>query len=249
MVRGIRNLQQSDRFTPSWVALLSALLALAALPFFGFLVGRFVTHTMEERYVVASLIPFIIAVSVALKHRFQSDRVFYPSLALLLLIATGTGVAHMSADRAKSQRILGKMTISPQVVQELATHPSERLYVQNTSDLFLNSYYAPSALVQQRLSAIYDSDRELAVRGNDTDAVTANYLRQFQPFSTIRYPDFIAQRDPLLLHNKKAGLDWVSVDLQSHQVPMQLQGSALGNDVFRVTHAPPLLLHPSPPAR
>ena len=86
-----------------WIALWAALLAFAALPFFGYLFGKFVTHTMEVRYVIAALIAFAVALALALKDRLRSDRFFHGLLAAILCLSTLAGIVQIRAEQRSSR--------------------------------------------------------------------------------------------------------------------------------------------------
>src|SRR6202044_957754 len=67
----------------TWVALFS----MALLPFFGYLFGRFVTHTMEVRYVIAALIAFAATFGIVLERKLRSTAFYYSALTLITAAA------------------------------------------------------------------------------------------------------------------------------------------------------------------
>ena len=216
-----------------WVGLWTALLAFAALPFFGYLFGKFVTHTMEVRYVIAALIAFAVALALVLEKRLRSDAVFYGLFSGMLVVATLAAAVQIRAERHNSDAILAALTVPPALTAELETHPGERLYTQSLTDLFTNSYYAPTPLIRERITLLYNANEEVHWLGHNTNAVTAEYLQRFSPLAVSPYTQFFAQRAPLLLQYG-TGWEWVGKDLQARHMLEQPLGTALNGKLLRV---------------
>lgn len=212
-----------------WVALL----AFVALPFFSFLFGRFVTHTMEVRYVAATIIPFVVVAALVLD-RFLRSTWFFTVLELaILLAAISITSVQIAAARASGASLLASMDIPPGLQQELDTHASERLYTQSVSDFFLNSYYARNPEVAQRLVLVYDEPREIHWLGHNTNAITAVYLGRFSNLSVIPYCQFLQQSDPLLiLYNDT--WSWIDNEMTTTGVPTESRGPLLRGQLIRL---------------
>ena len=219
-----------------WIGLWAALLAFAALPFFGYLFGKFVIHTMEVRYVIAALIAFAVSLAMVLEKQLRSNRFFYGLFTTMLVVATLAAGVQIRSERRNSDAILAALTVPAALRGELAAHPGERLYTQSLTDLFTNSYYAPTPLIRERITLLYDADEEVRWLGHNTNAVTAEYLRRFSPLAVAPYARFLQQPAPLLL-DYGTGWEWVSKDLEAHHLAEQRLGPALRGELLRVCTA------------
>ncbi|GAA3754114.1 glycosyltransferase family 39 protein [Terriglobus aquaticus] len=231
-LRGKRS--ELSKATSAMLGFGIALIALAMLPIFGYLVGRFVTHTMEVRYVVASLIPFIIALAVASGKPFRSRPVFLLAMSVTVFLATASVYSRIRNERDHAATVRARLQPSASVIARLRSNPAEHLYVQSTGELFLDAYYAPTQVPADRLAVIYDRPAEVSILGNDTDAVTAENASHFLPFATVRYQDFKAQPMPLLVNKETSGMDWIGKDLNLQHVPEYVVGDALASHIVQV---------------
>ena len=191
------------------------------------------THTMEVRYVIAALIAFALTFALVLGERLRSDHFFYVLFPAMLLLATVAATTQIVADRRKSDALLATLTVPPALAAELAAHPADRLYTQSLTDLFTDSYYAPTPLVRERITLLYDESKELQWLGHNTNAVTAVYLHRFSPLATAPYAQLLAQPAPLLL-DYNTGWEWVGKDLAARPVPEEVLGMALGGRLVRL---------------
>jgi len=231
--RRFRNHPKSD---PAY--LWAALLSFAALPFFGYLFGKFVTHTMEVRYVIAALVAFAVVIALLLQPRLQSKRFFLGSLSAILLFGTVSSAYQIVLEQRRREITLAEFIVPPELKSELVANPRERLYTQDLEGFFLGRYFTPDPLVRSRLSLIYDEPSELRWLHHNTNAVTAVYMQQFTGLSVTPYRDFLAQPHPLLL-DSGTGWDWIRKDLRAQQIGMQYLGSALHGKLVRVDTGAP----------
>lgn len=223
-------------------ALWVALLAFVALPFFSFLFGRFITHTMEVRYVAATIIPFAVVAALVLDRFLRSTWIFTLLELAIVLLAILISSVQIAAARASRAALLASMSIPAGLQQELDTHPSERLYTQSVSDFFLNTYYARSPAFAQRLVLVYDEPREVHWLGHNTNAITAVYLGQFSKLSVIPYCQFVQQSGPLLILYPDTW-SWIGDEMTATGVPTKSLGPLMRGQLIRL-QAP----HPCPAA-
>ncbi len=226
--RGERQARGDARVV--WVALWAALLAFAALPFCGYLFGRFVTHTMEVRYVIAALVFFAVSMALVLAPSLRRDRVFYGVLGGMLLVSVIAAAVQIRAEVRASRALLASLSAPAALHADLSMHPGERLYTQSLGDFFLGSFYAPDALMRERMTLVYDAAGEVHYLRHNTNAVTAVYLSQFSPLQVAPWPD-VEQSNALLL-NYHSGWEWVGDDLRDRHVPVAPMGKALGGDLL-----------------
>ena len=125
-----------------WIALFS----MALLPFFGYLFGRFVTHTMEVRYVIAALIAFAATFGIVLERKLQSNAFYYSALTLITAAAVAINVHNILQERRTSLAILASLQPSPALAAALVANPTAPLYEQSLGNFFVDSYYTPDPL-------------------------------------------------------------------------------------------------------
>ena len=218
-----------------WVALWAALLAFAALPFCGYLFGRFVTHTMEVRYVIAALVFFAVSLALVLAPWLRRDRVFYGVLGGMLVVAVIAATVQIRTEDRASRAILASLAAPASLHAVLEAHASQRLYTQSLGDFFLDSFYAPDPLMRERMTLVYDASDEVHYLRHNTNAVTAVYLSQFSPLQVAAWP--AVEQSKALLLNYHSGWEWVGNDLRDRQVPVKPVGEALGGDLLLLNPA------------
>ena len=210
-----------------------ALLGLLFLPFFGYLFGKFVTHTMEVRYVVAALIAFAIPVALVLERLLRSDLVFAGIFIALTLFGLLVNVSQIIEEQRHSTELIASLTVPASLHAELISRPGERLYTDSLNNFFQTGYYAPDPLVRSRLSFLYDETAEVNWYGHNTNAVTAANLSQFTQLQVTPYSEFLARPDNMLL-DFHTGWEWVGRDLRARRISQQPLGRALSGDLSMV---------------
>lgn len=215
----------------TWVALS----AMALLPFFGYLFGRFVTHTMEVRYVIAALIAFAATFGIVLERRLRSNTFYYVTLALLFLAAIDINVWNIIKERRDSNQILASFNLSPEASAALHQNPHELIYLQSLNDFYLNTYYDPDPALRPRFSLLYGQQQEIDWLQHDTNYITATNMLHFTPLSITSYNDFLKQPHPLLILNH-SGWEWIDKQLDADHTPEQTLAYCLRGQLVRVTN-------------
>jgi 4-amino-4-deoxy-L-arabinose transferase-like glycosyltransferase len=217
----------------TWVALC----AMALLPFFGYLFGRFVTHTMEVRYVIAALIAFAATFAIVLERRLRSNTFYYATLALICIAALIVNIRNIQQERRASNEILASFQLSPEASASLHQNPNELIYLQSLNDFYLNTYYDPDPTLRPRFSLVYGQDEEIHWLAHNTEYVTAANMRSFAPLSLTAYADFRKQPNPLLLLNHTSW-EWIDKQLDAQQTPQTTLAFCLRGQLVRVTNPP-----------
>jgi 4-amino-4-deoxy-L-arabinose transferase-like glycosyltransferase len=210
----------------------AGLAGLAMLPFFGFLLGRFVTHTMEVRYVIAALLAFAIAFALVMERRLRSNGIYVALYAVMLLVAVVVTASGIRAVRDEGRATLASRVPSPALLSALAADPGARIYTQSLGDFYTDVYYGDPAL-RGRFALLYDEPREVGALHHNTNAVTAVYMERFTTLPMVPYADFLAKPHPLLL-DYGSGWEWVKKDLETTGVPLAPVGPAMGGELYRV---------------
>lgn len=215
-------------------SLWAGLTGLALLPFFGFLLGRFVTHTMEVRYVIAALLAFAITIAIVLERRLAS-RTFYLSLyAAMLAVSMLTIGANIMSTRAETKTTLATLQPTPALTAALATNPTARIYTQSLGDFYRDTYYVADPKLRSRFTLLYDEPLEVTWLKHNTNAVTAANMQHFAPLNTLPYGEFTMQPHALLL-DYGSGWEWVPRELRAaHQSIVDI-GPALGGELLQLS--------------
>jgi 4-amino-4-deoxy-L-arabinose transferase-like glycosyltransferase len=212
-----------------WIALVS----MALLPFFGFLFGRFVTHTMEVKYVIAALIAFAAIFGMVLERRLRSNAFYYGAVTAILAVAALINLHNIVQEMRDTQKVMSAFQLSPSVATALYSNPNKRIYVQLLEDFYLDAYYEPDVTLRSRFTMVYDANDEIKWLGHDTNAITAVNMSYFTPLSIAPYTKLLKQSDPLLLLNH-SGWQWVDKQLDADRLPQKDVGSCMRGELVTV---------------
>ena len=166
-----------------WVVML----ALAALPFCGYLMARFVTHSIEVRYVLGAVVAISAMVAVAMSEWMRRDEVFSAVVAVLLGVVIGAGVVRVRDEQKATAGTMEDLTLSAKVKSALDAGEDRTLYIQDMGWFLTASYYEPDADVRSQLALVYSSDEELRWDRHDTMALTAMHMQHFTGFRIVPY--------------------------------------------------------------
>ena len=208
------------------------LILLAALPFAGFLLARFVTHSIEVRYVLPAVVGLALLVAVALQPREWSTRGYRAGMVGLLLVTAVAGVERLQEERSKRTVRLGLLTVPAELRERLLSTPDSRLYLQNLGDFEENTPYVSDPAVRSRMTLVYSADEEVRLLRHDTAALSAMHLQQFTNVPMVRYEDLKQQPgEHLLLLHHESGWTWIDTALLQDGARVERVGRALGGDV------------------
>ena len=210
------------------------LIALAALPFFGFLLGRFVTHTIEPRYVFGSVIGIAALLAIALAPFLQNGAI--GRIALLLLFATFayngiTGVRGMPRAR---QDALASLILSPEVKAAILASPSKLLYTQDIDLFGFASLYGPDADMREHMALVYSRDEEIRWHHTDVGSLTVLHLKSFTPYTILPYESLITQPGEHIFAVSQGGRNWIEQAFAAEHVEVKPIGNVAGREVVSV---------------
>ncbi len=210
---------------------------MALLPFFGYLFGRFVTHTMEVRYVIAAL----IRLRRHLRHRPRAQA---PQQHLLLRNAR-----HHLHRRHRDQHPLHppgapRLRRHP---RQLPAHPRSRRRAPSKS---ARAHLPPEPqrllprhLLRSRSHPAPPLLSPLRPAPGDLLAPARHQLRHRREHAHLRtalphsYADFLKQPHPLLILNH-SGWEWIDKQLNADHTPQQALADCLRGQLIRVTNPP-----------
>ncbi len=194
----------SNEHAYTWVALLS----MALLPFFGYLFGRFATHTMEVRYVIATLIAFAAIFGIVLERKLRSNAFYYSALTLITAVIIAINTHNILQERRASLAILASLHPSPALAYVLAANPNAPLYEQSLGNFFVDSFYTPDPDLRARITLIYNAPREIALLNHDTYSIAATNLRHFTSLPVVNYDQVMSKQGPQLFIQWQDGWNW-----------------------------------------
>ena len=209
-------------------------LVLAALPFFGFLLAFFVTHSIEVRYVLGAILALSILVTIALFPLLRRTRTAVLTLSALAVAITVTGIIRVHVEQAKTQDFIASLTLNPQIKAAILSSPSGLLYLQEMGTFEVASYYEPDPDVRSRMALVYSSPQELLWSRRDTESLTAQHMRHFTGFPIISYEQLSTEPGShvfVLLHS---GWNWTDQALAAAHAEINPLGSAMGGDAASV---------------
>lgn len=186
LVCGCRRVWRSGRpaiARPEWVAIV----VLAALPFCGYLLARFVTHSIEVRYVLGAAIGLSAMTAIALSPWLRRDAVFNGLLALLGLGLLATGAARVRGERRATAAMLASFVLPEDVRRAVDAESDRALYIQDMGLFELASYYEPDVDLRGRISLVYSEAEELRWSRHNTMALTAEHLQRFTGLPVVAY--------------------------------------------------------------
>jgi 4-amino-4-deoxy-L-arabinose transferase-like glycosyltransferase len=232
----IRQLRSKDLQLP--LAELVFLVVLAALPFFGFLLAFFVTHSIEVRYVLGAILALSILLTIALCSLLRRTNTATLTLSALAVAIVITGAIRIHAEQAKTTDFIASLTLSPQIKAAILSSPNRLLYLQEMGTFEVASYYEPDPDVRSRMALVYSSNQELLWSRRDTESLTALHMRHFTGFPIISWEQLSTQPGDhvfVLLHS---GWNWTDQALAAAHADITLLGPAMGGDAASVRFSP-----------
>jgi 4-amino-4-deoxy-L-arabinose transferase-like glycosyltransferase len=210
------------------------LILLAGLPFFGFLLARFVTHSIEVRYVLGAIIGVtLLAVVAAVPYLQRPARWPAVLLGLALALVCVDGV-HIRGEAGNTRRTLSELAVPAAVKRAVLASPDGLLYMQNMGKFEVAQYYQPDLELRKRTAVVYSPDREIRLDGHDTEALTALHMQRFTGLRVVRYEDLKSMPGAHVFVLYHSGWDWTDEALAEDGAKVKTLGPAMGGDAAAV---------------
>jgi signal transduction histidine kinase len=228
---GSRNPETELRIPAAeWVLLL----VLAALPFCGYLLARFVTHSIEVRYVLGAVVAISAMLAIAIGQWLRRDAVFNAVLMVLGVAIVGAGAVRIHDEQKKTAARLAGLTLPLEVKRALDANPDGRLYVQDMGAFEEDRYYQPDPDVRARMTLVYSRAEEMRWNRHDTTALTAMHIADFTGLPVVSYEALRAKPGEHLFVLYHTGWDWTDQAFAEDGARMRPVGKAMGGDVAAV---------------
>lgn len=209
-------------------------LALAALPFCGYLLARFVTHSIEVRYVLGAMVAISTMVAAAVAPWLKRDAVFNAALVVLGLGILVGGVVRIRGEQKKTTERMASLMLPNEVKAALLANADGRLYVQDMGAFEEDRYYEPDPDVKARMTLVYSEEKELRWNRHDTMALTAMHLREFTDLPVVEYKTVKAMPGDHVFLMQHSGWDWTDQAFQEDGARVRVLGRAMNGDIAAV---------------
>jgi 4-amino-4-deoxy-L-arabinose transferase-like glycosyltransferase len=236
IIGSVRQLRGNDLRLPN--AELVFLIVLAALPFFGFLLAFFVTHSIEVRYVLGAILALSVLLSFAALPLLRSKNMAGLTLSALAIATVITGAIRIHTEQAKTNVFMASLTLSPQIKTAILSSPSGLLYLQEMGTFEVASYYEPDPAVRSRMALVYSSNQELLWSQRDTESLTAFHMRNFTGFPIVPYEQLSTEPGDHIFVLLHTGWSWTDQALAADHAEVKPLGHAMGGDVTAVRFLP-----------
>jgi hypothetical protein len=236
IIGSVRQLRGKDLHLPN--AELVFLIVLAALPFFGFLLAFFVTHSIEVRYVLGAILALSVLLAFAALPLLCHKNTAALTLSALAVAIVVAGIIRIHAEQAKTSAFMASLTLTPQIKAAILSSPSGLLYLQEMGTFEVASYYEPDPDIRSRMALVYSSNQELLWSRRDTESLTALHMRHFTGFPIVPYEQLSAEPGDhvfVLLHS---GWNWTDQALAAAHAKITPLGPAMGGDAATVQFTP-----------
>jgi hypothetical protein len=219
------------RIAPAeWVLVLS----LALLPFWGYLLARFVTRTISPRFVLGAIVAIGAMVAVAAGPWLRRDRVFTVAMALMGLGIVLLGRGQIRLERLVRRDKLASAVLSPQIKAELVREPGQALYIQDMDRFEEERYYEPDPDVKARMTLVYSAGEELKWNRHDTAALTAMHMEHFAQVPIVSYEALKEMPGEHVFVLYHSGWDWTDQAFAEDGANVRPVGKAIFGDVAAV---------------
>ena len=203
---------------------------LALLPFFGYLLAKYVTHSIEVRYILPAMIGLAVLIALAALPLYRNERMHLPLAAVCLLWLAAAGYSEIQDANAARLARTGHLTL------DAAPAGDAPIYLQSMGTFDELGQFLPEP-ERRRISLTYSAPLEIELARHDTQSLTAEHMRHFTAFRIARYEDLRAQPGPHLfvVYNHGSGWDWLIKQLQRDGATLTPLGPALEGELVSAT--------------
>jgi hypothetical protein len=228
----IRQMRSKTLSLPD--AELVLLVTLSALPLVDFALGRFVTHAMEPRYALGSVIGIAALLAIALAPLLRNKPIGRAVLLLLFAAFAYSGITGVIGLQRYRREALASLILSPQVKAAILASPSKLLYTQDIDFFGFASYYEPDADVRSRLALVYSRDEEMRWKQSDTSSIIVLHLKSFAPYTILPYESPASQPGEHIFVISHGGWNWTDQAFAAEHVEVKFLGNIFGSELVSV---------------
>ncbi len=206
----------------------------AALPFFGYLLARMVTHVIEARFVLGAILGIDALLAIGAASLFQRERTLRLVLAILFAAAVYAGVVRTREQSVHSQQTLATLRLTPETKAAIEARPNQPIFILNWYEFQLVRYYAPDPDMRRRIAMYYSREQELQCCNSDTMTLTTLHTKPMMEVNLESYEALAKQPGDQLIVIYHMDFDWTDRALASSHAKITYLGPAYGGDLVSV---------------
>ena len=212
------------------------LLMLAALPFFGFLMGHFVTHAFEPRYVLGAVIGISALVALALEPIFHipSVTVGRVTVAAFFVGFAAVGMMDIRAQQRSVRDVLSSLSVPAEIKAAEMASTDKMLYTQDIDLFGFVAFHETDAELRSHLVLVYSTREEMRWNQSATSSRMALNLKSFTPYTIVRYESVAGLPGEHLFVVTHGGWNWLDKAFAGEHAQVTPIGEAFGGEVVSV---------------
>jgi 4-amino-4-deoxy-L-arabinose transferase-like glycosyltransferase len=216
------------------------LVALAALPLFGYGLALFTSPSLEPRFVLGLVIGIAALSALGLFSLCQSDRCGKLILAALFVTIASLGGAHIWAEHEEATEMMQAMNLQPELKAALMTSPSQTLYIQDIECFASLAFFEPDPEVRSRIALVYSKNQEIKWNQESIYALTALHLHDFAYITVAPYESFASQpsehivvdfAQPSARRGAERHWNWIGLALTADHANVRFVGTAFRGNI------------------
>jgi hypothetical protein len=207
------------------------LILIALMPIFAFALGKTVTHALEVRHSIGSIVAIIALIAIALTPALREKRVFGVVITVMLAGIVLINTLRIRSSAADAHATLADLTLPPNLID--AT-PDRNIYFQDLGHWETASLYTRDPDLRSRLVLVYSRNEEMAHESHDTMFLTATHTQKFSPQPIVSYDDLRRTPGDHIFATYHTGWDWTDAAFATEAAQVQPLGEGFGGDVVRV---------------
>lgn len=213
--------------------------SLMAFPIFGLLLAL-VTHALEPRYLICTVLGVSSFVAVTLSPWFHNRRGAVLACVLVFAVIL-SGLAHTLVARSYAEDTIASFQVAPEVKAALLASATKILYISSPLLFTQLSQYEADPDVRSRLALLYSEAEEVRYSRTDTYALIAQHLGRFTSLKTESYESLASLPGDhlyLLAIPESIGQDWVISASARREAKIWPAGSLGHGQVLSISFAP-----------
>lgn len=216
-----------------------ALLGLLLLmPVFAYALGKVVTHALEVRHSIGSLVAICALLGLALAPILRRTPVFVGVLGAMLVVMVVINASRIHESEMERRATLAHLSLTALQTATINQPTDRNLYFQDLGQWEVASLYEPDPPLRQRLVLVYSRAEEMNRQGHDTMYLTAMHTQRFDPAPIVSYDALRAKPGEHTFVLFHSGWDWTDAAFARQASQIIPLGPAFGGDLVQVKFRP-----------
>jgi hypothetical protein len=210
---------------------LAAAIGFIALPFIGFLLGKFVTRAFNDRYVLAAVVGVSILFAQASHKMLDGRRWSAGIIGLFFLAFIGMRDRSILVSVGQQQKEFEQSL----TLLRLANKANAPIVAADPHTFTEFSHYAPIDIASQM---VYLADSAIAYRILGFDSIENNMIRLVGPtfnMKVVPLEEFVTSKPRFLVYGELNWLNWIIRALEEKRYRLELKANVGEKYLFTVT--------------